>query len=54
MRNLEFRALSSVRPNGLFREVPGQGRTTAEPLVHKGSAGKTGEDTPRYEEISRR
>ncbi len=54
MRNLEFRTSPSVRPNGLFREVPGQGRTTAEPLAHKGSAGKYVDDTPRYEEISRR
>jgi hypothetical protein len=41
MRNLEFRRVMSVRPNGFFREVPGQGRATAEPLCIEGSAAKS-------------
>ncbi len=40
MRNQGFRTVVSVPLNGLFREVPGQGRTTAEPLVAKSSAAK--------------
>lgn len=41
MRNLRFRTVPSVRPNGFFREAPGQRHTAAEPFSIKDSAAKS-------------